>query len=331
MKTHKTVELAIAQTGGSKSCIVVSSLAEARFYAENGFSYILYGVPLGVDKIPILAHLNSTHPEASIHAMVDNSDIIDKLKQYHGNKVSEFTCFLKLDCDNGRAGVWYDSAQSVEFAKSLAATTNLQGIYAHCGNTYGNNGDIKVAKSIAVTTAKRALAFRQNAGLSSVPVGIGSTPSCSLADVSDPEVAILKELDEFHPGNYVLYDVMQQFIGSNSRDEIAGKFLCRVITKQPEMQRVIVDAGFTAVSKQGVGTSQYNSLHPIVGHPDIEIKAFCQEHGTLVGAGIAGLQVGDMLEILPYHSCVASTLHSFYYAHRKGKIESILVPVRNWF
>ena len=81
MKTLKTVELGVLQTGGSKRSIVVSSITEAKLYAENGFSDILYGVPLGVDKIGILHELNQKFPDAKIHAMVDNRVIIDKMQE----------------------------------------------------------------------------------------------------------------------------------------------------------------------------------------------------------------------------------------------------------
>lgn len=38
-------------TGGSKRCIVVSTLAEASFYADNGFDDILYAYCLPFDKV----------------------------------------------------------------------------------------------------------------------------------------------------------------------------------------------------------------------------------------------------------------------------------------
>ena len=46
MKTHKTVEGGIIQTGGTKRCLVVSTLNEAELYANAGFDDILYGYPL---------------------------------------------------------------------------------------------------------------------------------------------------------------------------------------------------------------------------------------------------------------------------------------------
>ena len=38
-------------TGGSRRCIVVSTLAEACFYADHGYDDILYAYPLPFDKV----------------------------------------------------------------------------------------------------------------------------------------------------------------------------------------------------------------------------------------------------------------------------------------
>lgn len=45
-KTHKTVEGGIIQTGGTKKCLIVSTLNEDELYANAGFEDILYGYPL---------------------------------------------------------------------------------------------------------------------------------------------------------------------------------------------------------------------------------------------------------------------------------------------
>lgn len=44
-------ECADIMTGGSRRCIVVSTLAEASFYADNGFDDILYAYCLPFDKV----------------------------------------------------------------------------------------------------------------------------------------------------------------------------------------------------------------------------------------------------------------------------------------
>lgn len=45
-------ECADIMTGGTRRCIVVSTLAEASFYADHGFDDILYAYSLPFDKVP---------------------------------------------------------------------------------------------------------------------------------------------------------------------------------------------------------------------------------------------------------------------------------------
>lgn len=52
MKTAKTIETGILMTNATKQCITVSTLAEAEFFAENGFDDILYGYIFTYDKLP---------------------------------------------------------------------------------------------------------------------------------------------------------------------------------------------------------------------------------------------------------------------------------------
>src|SRR5690242_13386355 len=46
IKTHKCIEVARIQTEGHDGAITVSTLAEARAFAQNGFSNITYAVPI---------------------------------------------------------------------------------------------------------------------------------------------------------------------------------------------------------------------------------------------------------------------------------------------
>src|ERR1041384_7682588 len=46
IKTHKCIEVAHIQTEGFSGAVTVSTLAEARAFADNGFSDITYGVPV---------------------------------------------------------------------------------------------------------------------------------------------------------------------------------------------------------------------------------------------------------------------------------------------
>lgn len=53
-------ECADIMTGGSRRCIVVSTLAEATFYADHGFDDILYAYPLPFDKVHHLSQYTTS-------------------------------------------------------------------------------------------------------------------------------------------------------------------------------------------------------------------------------------------------------------------------------
>src|SRR5262245_28027803 len=50
IKTHKCIEVARMQTAGHSGAVTVSTLAEARAFAANGFSKITYAVPIESGK-----------------------------------------------------------------------------------------------------------------------------------------------------------------------------------------------------------------------------------------------------------------------------------------
>lgn len=61
-------ECADIMTGGSRRCIVVSTLAEACFYADYGFDDILYAYSLPFDKVLSIHPLYKAH---SLYALFD--------------------------------------------------------------------------------------------------------------------------------------------------------------------------------------------------------------------------------------------------------------------
>ena len=92
-----------------------------------------------------------------------------------------------------------------------------------------------------VTVSKRLEA----AGVKVSHVGTGSTPSCS------HDTPLMQHLTEIHPGNYVFYDVQQLDLGSCGESDIAGKVLTRVIGQSRRTNEILVDCGFTGLTKQG--------------------------------------------------------------------------------
>ncbi|XP_042332385.1 D-threo-3-hydroxyaspartate dehydratase-like isoform X2 [Sceloporus undulatus] len=263
MKTHKTLEGARLMTGGTQRKMVVSTLAEARLFADGGFDDILYAYPLPFDKVEECAILAERLD--AFHVLVDSPEALALLKERPLGKDKRWKVWLKIDCENNRAGLRHDDPAALELAKAIAeGTTELSGIYAHCGNSYSCQG-VPEIQSVARATTVLTLKFMDKLKEASVACdvsSIGSTPSCSRPV---PEMA---KLTEVHPGNYIFYDVQQMMIGSCQLEDIAVRVLTRVIGHYPHRNQMLVDCGWTGLSLHSLG--QLPTGYALVeGHADL--------------------------------------------------------------
>ncbi|XP_066487541.1 D-serine dehydratase-like [Tiliqua scincoides] len=328
MKTHKTLEGGDLMTGGTRRRIVVSTLAEARFFADGGFDDILYAYPLPFDKVDECAAL--AERLESFHVLVDSPEALGLLKRRNLSLGKRWKVWLKIDCENGRAGLRHADPAALDLAKAIAeGATELAGIYAHCGNSYHCHG-VSEIQSVARATTLSTLAFLnklQQAGVACPISSIGSTPSCSHPV---PEMA---KLQEVHPGNYIFYDVQQMMIGSCQLEDVAVRVLTRVIGHYPHRNQLLVDCGWTGLSLHSLG--QLPTGYALVeGHPSLKLVGMTQEHGKI--EPISGkldftkYRLGSLLALIPYHACATAAMHPLYYIHTSGRVVATWKPVRGW-
>uniref|UniRef100_A0A4W4FFM4 D-serine dehydratase-like domain-containing protein n=1 Tax=Electrophorus electricus TaxID=8005 RepID=A0A4W4FFM4_ELEEL len=308
MKTHKTLECADIMTGGSRRCIVVSTLAEASFYADHGYDDVLYAYPLPRDKVQRCAEL--CERMALFHVLLDNGPALQELKR-----------------------------RPLKQAREISETTGVElyGIYAHCGNTYGCKGREQI-EAIAQETTTNLLQFMERYAVPvHSPLGtnfpnfcnssIGSTPSCSHPV---PDMAMLSEV---HPGNYVFYDVQQSLIGSCRLEDVAVRVLTRVIGHYPHRNQLLVDSGWAALSQDGGGCLP-TGYAVIQGHPELKLTSMTQEHGRVEPVSgpldFGQFPLGSMFSLIPYHACATAMMYPVYSVHSQGKIVSTWKPVRGW-
>ncbi|XP_053490239.1 D-threo-3-hydroxyaspartate dehydratase [Ictalurus furcatus] len=329
MKTHKTLECADIMTRNSRRCIVVSTLAEASFYADGGYDDILYAYPVTSDKVKRCAELSERL--SLFHVLLDNSLALQELKARPLKQGKVWHVWLKLDCDNGRAGVPHSDPAALQLAKDISETegVELTGIYAHCGNTYGCKGEVEI-KAVAQETTNIVLQFVKKlkaVGIHDVLSSIGSTPSCS------HPVLDMAMLSEVHPGNYVFYDVQQSLIGSCRHEDIAVRVLTRVIGHYPHRNQLLVDCGWAALSHDGGGRLP-TGYAIIENHPELKLVSMTQEHGRVEPISgkldFSQFPLGSMLSLMPYHACATAMMHPVYIVHSKGKVVGTWTPTRGW-
>jgi D-serine deaminase-like pyridoxal phosphate-dependent protein len=162
-------------------------------------------------------------------------------------------------------------------------------------------------------------AARENltvAGIGPVELSIGDTPSCSVVDD-------LSEVDEIRPGNFVFYDVMQLQIGACPEEDIAVAVACPVVAKHPERKQLVIYGGAVHHAKEFIVENDVQIFGYVARLEDdgwssrlenAYVSGLSQEHGLITADDdvINQVEVGDVLVILPVHSCLTVNLMGEY-------------------
>ncbi len=295
VKTHKCVEIAQLQRARGAAGITVSTLAEARIFAEAGFDDILWAFPLNLSRIEEAAALSR---RVELGVTVDSLTSVQVLEAAG----ARFSVWLEIDCGYGRSGVPHDSTRAVELARRISGADrlSLRGCLTHAGHTYEADSPAAVA---GVAEAERQAMVEvgqalRAAGLEPGTLSLGSTPGMSRVDT-------LEGVDEARPGNYALYDYMQTQLGSCGVRDCAATVLATVVSARDGSGRAIADCGALALSKD-VGPDDpphYGWLFSDLsasGLSDDRVTSVSQEHGRLSGR----FAVGDRVRVLPNHACL---------------------------
>jgi D-serine deaminase-like pyridoxal phosphate-dependent protein len=213
-----------------------------------------------------------------------------------------------------------DHARLLELARAARGPRlNFRGLLTHAGHTYHPAGEsIMALYRRAVDGMLRAQAALRREGFSRVELSYGDTPSCTL-------VEDFSGLDEIRPGNFIFYDLTQHSLGVCPEDAIAVALACPVVAKHAEgdLFRLVLYGGAVHLSKEtleAAGGRSYGGLAPLRAEgwgsllPGARLYALSQEHGLAVVSPqqFAEIQVGDLLAVVPVHSCLAVDLHHHY-------------------
>ena len=332
VKTHKTIEGALLQHGGSIGPITVSTLAEAEFFAAAGFDDITYAVPVAPSRLERCLAIASRVRRLTL--LVDSFAAVDAIEEIATAHDARFDVMLKVDCGYHRAGVDPESPESVELALHLARSSSIRfgGLLTHAGQSYHANGTSAIAAIAAVE--RRAVGMLAEAlaheGFKDVVRSVGSTPTASVGRFCDVE--------EVRPGNYIFYDAFQAAIGSCRQRDIAVSVLASVIALHLERGEAVIDAGALALSKDA-GPTHVDSAcgFGIVADADGEpmggrLVSLSQEHGVVhwrPGASIP-ITLGTKLRIVPNHSCLTAALFDRYAVVESGDVVGEWRPARGW-
>lgn len=323
VKTHKCIEVARIQTKGHSGAVTVSTLAEARAFAEHGFERITYALPIEPGKFSEAIEL-SRNCELSL--LTDDVDTPALLQEAAKNEKVKLNLFMKVDCGYHRCGVEPTNPDALEIPRRIndASHLNFAGILTHAGHSYHCTTKDEVLEMARHERDLMAeFGNRLRAELGEVPiVSVGSTPTMTSVDH-------LNGINEARPGNYIFFDAFQATLGSCSFDDCALTVLASVVHRDATRRKVIVDAGAIALSKDRGAVD----INPKCGYGkvlDLEGKdlgcvvgEMSQEHGQIVledQATFDRLKIGTRVQVVANHSCLTAAQHSYYNVVENGDV-----------
>lgn len=320
LKTAKSARVAQLATEGQFGGVTVSTLAEAAYFADNGFQDITYAVGIVPAKLDAAAALQDRGVRLTL--LTDNLEAARAVGEGAAARDRDFRLLIEIDTGGQRAGMDPQSDELLEIGRFIDGhpRLTLEGVLTHAGQSY-HCDSIDGVKAVAVQERAGVVGAAERlraAGLPCPVVSAGSTPTAVHADSLDG-------VTEMRPGVYVFNDLDQYALGSCAMDDIAVTVLASVIGHNPRNRRILVDAGALALSKD-ISASEFMSnvgyglisaaadTRPIDGLYVAEVH---QEHGLIAaGAGTPpydSFPVGTRVRILPNHSCMTAAAHDSYF------------------
>ena len=299
VKTHKCIEIALGQRELGAAGITVSTLHEAKVFADAGFEDITWAFPLILSRIPEAVELAD---RVRLGVTVDSLEAVEAL----ATTGAPFHVWLKVDCGYHRAGVSPDSSAAVEISARITESETLEfaGLLSHSGNAYagGSPGHIARIAHTERDVLNRLSIRLEERGIRVPDRSTGSTPS--MAQARD-----LTGVTEVRPGNYALYDFTQVALSSCSIEQCAATVLASVVSSRADDRTSVVDAGALALSADpGPPNLTVATKGEILSggqrdtlRQNARIVSLSQEHGVVSSA----LPVGSRVRIIPNHSCLS--------------------------
>lgn len=299
LKTHKCVEIALGQRALGSRGATVSTLYEARVFADHGIDDLTWAFPMPPDRAEDVARLAR---RVRLGVVLDDPAPLAALEA----AAAEARVWVKVDCGYGRAGLAPDSPELLSLARRIqdSRTLELAGLLSHSGHAYHARSPADARRigererSVMAGAADRL----RSEGVEVAAVSTGSTPTMA-------HVRRLDGVTEVRPGNYALYDYTQVALEACSPGDCAATVLATVVSSSAARGRAIVDAGALALSSDrgpAHARPSFGRLYDDYGNGTLRHNArlvsLSQEHGIVDRP----LPVGERVRILPNHSCLVT-------------------------
>lgn len=323
-KTHQSVEIGRWFRDFGVEHITVSSVQMAKYFASDGWKDITIAFPFNTHEID---DLNKLTTNTKINIVVDTPKTIELIHNRIQNPVD---IYIKVSTGYNRVGITSSSYTQIEQLLDAIAhesKLNFAGFISHAGHAYEttSRNEVQNIHFDAVLKLNRL----KNYFIQRYPkleLSIGDTPSCSIGEY-------FKGIDEIRPGNFIFNDLVQYNLGVCKIDDIAVRMHCPVISKQQDRSEVIIYGGAVHFSKDHLQNIDGKALYGriifnINGekkllNPKNYLVRLSQEHGIirLYNNLFDMVDIGDIIEVIPVHSCLTAACMRSYTTRKGEQIE----------
>ena len=306
--------------------ITVSSVKMAEYFALNGWNDITIAFPVNVLEID---NINRLANSIKLNLLVENKEALIILSQEIKFKVG---VFIKIDTGYNRSGIAPGKISTIDNFVQLMednALLEFKGFLSHTGHTYTANSPYEIhSRHFDALLKMKSLKQKYQKKYPSLIVSMGDTPSCSVCDN-------FNGVDELRPGNFVFYDLMQYKLGACDIEDIAIKLACPIVAKHASRNEVVIYGGAIHLAKESItnidGKQMYGRIvissngEKVLLDELSYVSSLSQEHGVLkvLQKDLKYFNVGDMVEIIPVHSCLTANLMGSYLSNDGEVIKMI--------
>lgn len=311
-KTHYSAGIGEIFKEYSVSTICASSVEMAGYFARYGWKDITIATPVNLRQ---LEEINDLAREIALGVIVDSVEVSQFLAKHSEAPLS---VWIEIDVGYLRTGVWWEDVATISEIASViknSKSTRLKGILTHAGHSYHVQSKDEIPKIYRETSRKmsQVRVFLASRNLGDLLISVGDTPTCSLVEK-------FSGVDEIRPGNFVFYDLTQNGIGSCTVSDIAVAVACPVISRHPDRSELVLYGGAVHLSKDFL-ESHGHKMFGLIALPTEDgwtepldnayVSRLSQEHGTVIADRelIEKTWPGDILMVIPVHSCLVSNLH----------------------
>ncbi len=330
-KTHQSARVGEWFRELGVTAITVSSVDMALYFAQNGWKDITIAILVNKGEIHAI---NRMVEQVDLNLLVDSVEMAAFLQQNIKGKIKGW---IKIDTGYHRTGIEHNQKKEIlSVVKKIKKSPKLRfiGLLTHSGHAY-HARSTKEVKEIYHDTVHKMNDIREYLkanSISEVEISIGDTPTCSVIDA-------FYTIDEVRCGNFVFYDVMQRGIGSCKEEDIAVALACPVIARYPQRNEIVIFGGAVHLSKEFIIKKNGQKIFGLAAMPgksfrgwehtleDTYVSALSQEHGIIKTTNhfIQQVNVGDILMILPVHSCLTVNLMKQYYTFEGEVLNTLLI------